>query len=291
MLTNIKVNDEEIFKDSAIWNLQKINLPYTGNNLYFEFTAMGRRNPEEYLYQYKIAEVDKSWIRNDEVRNARYVLQPGNYIFQVHAGKVYEENPKSIKTIEIIITPPFWQTWWFKTLMVLVGIVFILIPIWQYNRRLYIKKFREMQVQQEVQHERERISRDLHDNLGAYAAAIAANVSKMKGDSQVSTMVAELQHNSQAIITQLNDTIWTLNREAISLTSISDRFKIFLQKIQPSYQQIIFSVNESIAADANLSPVNALHLFRIMQEAVKNAVHVTAMAVTSIFLLKAIQFV
>ncbi|HSZ85478.1 MAG TPA: ATP-binding protein, partial [Puia sp.] len=272
VITNIKVNDEEIFKDSAIWDMKKIILPYTGNNLSFEFTAMGRRNPQEYLYQYKIVEVDKNWIRNDEVRNARYVLEPGNYIFQVHAGKVYEENPKSIKAIEIIITPPFWQTWWFKILMVIVAIVFILIPIWQYNRRLYIKKLREMQVQQEVQHERERISRDLHDNLGAYAAAIAANVSKVKEDSQVSKMVAELQHNSQAIITQLNDTIWTLNREAISLTSISDRFKIFLQKIQPSYQQINININESIETDFNFSPVHALHLFRIMQETVNNAV-------------------
>src|SRR5579862_3331675 len=272
VLTDIKVNDEEIFKDSAIWDMKKIILPYTGNNLNFEFTAMGRRNPEEYLYQYKILEVDKTRIHNDEVRNARYVLEPGNYIFQVHAGKVYEQNPKSIRTIDIVITPPFWQTWWFKTLMTAMALVFMLIPIWQYNRRLYIKKLRAMQVQQEVQHERERISRDLHDNLGAYAAAIAANVSKVKEDSQVSKMVAELQHNSQSIITQLNDTIWTLNREAISLTSISDRFKIFLQKIQPSYPQINFIVNESIQKDLNFLPVNALHLFRIMQEAVNNAV-------------------
>ncbi len=284
VITNIKVNDEAIFKDSSIWDLKKIILPYTGNNLNFEFTAMGKRNPEEYLYQYKIAEVDKSWIRNDEVRNARYVLQPGNYIFQVHAGKVYEENPKSIKTVEIIITPPFWQTWWFKALMVLVGVIFLLIPIWQYNRRLYIKKLRAMQVQQEVQHERERISRDLHDNLGAYAAAIAANVSKVKEDSQVSKMVAELQHNSQSIITQLNDTIWTLNREAISLTSISDRFKIFLQKIQPSYPQININVTESIQTDLNFSPVHALHLFRIMQEATNNAVRHSDCRVMNVYI-------
>jgi signal transduction histidine kinase len=271
VITNIKVNDEEIFKDTAIWNLQKIKLPYTGSNLYFEFTAFGKRNPEEYLYQYKIPGLDKNWVRSDEVRNARYVLQPGNYIFQVHAGKVYEKNPGNIKTIEIIITPLFWQTWLFKILVMLVASFFILIPIWQYNRRIYTKKLREMQVQHEIQHERERISRDLHDNLGAYAAAIAVNVSKVKDDASGSKIMNELQNNSQAIVTQLNDTIWALNREAISLTAISDRFKIFLQKIQPSYPEIIFSVRESIITDINLSPANALHLFRIMQEAVNNA--------------------
>ena len=272
VLTNIKVNDEEIFKDSSIWNMQKLSLPYTSNNLYFEFTALGKRNPEQYLYQYKILDVDKNWIQNGEVRSARYLLLPGKYHFELYAGKLYNNNPKNIKTIEIIITPPFWQTWWFKMIVVIIAIAFILIPIWQYNRQLYIKKLREMQVQHEIQHERERISRDLHDNLGAYAAAISVNVSKVKDDTHGSKMMEELQHNSQAIVTQLNDTIWALNREAISLTAISDRFKIFLQKIQPSYQQIIFSIHEAIVIDINLSPANALHLFRIMQEAVNNAV-------------------
>jgi signal transduction histidine kinase len=81
----------------------------------------------------------------------------------------------------------------------------------------------------------------------------------------------ELQHNSQAIVTQLNDTIWALNREGISFTAISDRFKIFLQKIQPSYQHMNISVQENIEQDTLFSPANALHLFRIMQEAVNNA--------------------
>ena len=271
VITNIKVNDEEIFKDTAIWNMQKLTLPYTNNNLYFEFTAQGKRNPEQYLYQYKILDVDKNWVQNGEIRSARYVLPPGKYFFQLYAGKLYNNDPKNIKTIEIVITPPFWQTWWFKIIEIIFSIGFIIIPIWQYNRQLYIKKLREMQVQHEIQHERERISRDLHDNLGAYAAAISVNLSKVKEDSHASKMMEELQHNSQAIVTQLNDTIWALNREEISLTAISDRFKIFLQKIQPSYQQIIFSIHEAIVTDVNLSPGNALHLFRIMQEAVNNA--------------------
>ena len=273
VITNIKVNDEEIFKDTAIWNLQKIKLPYTGSNLYFEFTALGRRNPEEYLYQYKIPGVDKNWIRNDEVRNARYVLEPGNYVFQAHAGKVYEENPKNIKTINIIIMPPFWQTWLFRLAAIFVLAGFVAIIVWEYNRRKFAQKIRALQMQHEIQHERERISRDLHDNLGAYAAAIAANVNKAQENPSTvsSNVLGELQQNSQSIVTQLNDTIWALNREAITLTSISDRFKIFLQKIQPSYPSVNISVQESINQDISLSPINALHLFRIMQEAVNNA--------------------
>jgi signal transduction histidine kinase len=271
ILTDIRINDEEVFKDSATWIMKKISLPYTSNNLYFEFTALGKRNPEQYLYQYKMSNFDKSWIQNGEIRNARYVLQPGKYIFRLYAGDVFTENPKNLNPIEIIINPPFWQTWWFRLTAVFALIGIVSLAVWQYNRREFARKVRELQLQYEIQHERERISRDLHDNLGAYAAAIAANVSKVKEELKAPKMIDELQINSRAIVTQLNDTIWALNREAILLTSISDRFKVFLQKIQPSYPRITMAVEENISTDINLSPANALHLFRILQEAVNNA--------------------
>ena len=52
---------------------------------------------------------------------------------------------------------------------------------------------------------------------------------------------------------------------------MSDRFKVFLQKIHPNYPGIQISIEENILHDEKLSPTNALHLFRIMQEAVNNA--------------------
>lgn len=73
------------------------------------------------------------------------------------------------------------------------------------------------------------------------------------------------------MINQLNDTIWALNKEAISLTAISTRFKVFLHKIQPNYPGIKISVNKTIFIDVQCSPAKALHLFRKLQEALNNA--------------------
>ena len=130
-----------------------------------------------------------------------------------------------------------------------------------------------LEIKHEIQQERERISRDLHDNLGAYAAAIASNIAAIKDSQNVSeaNLLHKLKNNSQSIINQLNDTIWALNKEAISLTAISDRFKIFLQKIQPNYPEVYITIEENIENDQMLSPANALHLFRILQEAINNA--------------------
>jgi signal transduction histidine kinase len=69
----------------------------------------------------------------------------------------------------------------------------------------------------------------------------------------------------------LRDTIWAFNKESITLTGISDRIKIYTQKMQPAYPQASISIEEDIRKEKKLSPVQALHIFRIVQEALHNA--------------------
>jgi len=122
--------------------------------------------------------------------------------------------------------------------------------------------------------ERKRIAADLHDSLGAYAASITANIDHLRftqTDSFNVTALHELRNNSMAIVSQLSDTIWALKKDALSLTTISDRIKIFVQRMQSSYPNIIIDVLETIYTDHLLAPSQAFHLFQIMKEAVNNA--------------------
>ena len=82
----------------------------------------------------------------------------------------------------------------------------------------------------------------------------------------------ELRNNSQSIVSQLNDTIWILKKNALSLTAISDRLKVFIQRIQSSYPHIKIDVVENIEVDLLLPPSQAFHLFQVLQEAINNAV-------------------
>lgn len=124
------------------------------------------------------------------------------------------------------------------------------------------------------EHERKRIAADLHDNLGAYAASIASNlehISYRHLSEQVALPLQELKNNSQAMVSQLGDTIWALKKDALSLTAISDRLKVFVQRIQPSYPGINVDVIEKIETDYLLQPSQAFHLFQTSQEAINNA--------------------
>jgi signal transduction histidine kinase len=272
-ITNLIINDSSYNAYSNVWNNDSIVLNYSQNHIQFNFAALGLLNTNEYEYKYRLKGFEETWQTTHEPIGIKYVLSPGKYFLEIICHPIFSTNNNSKKTITIIIAPPWWQTWWFLSLMSIVLIAIIAFIAQRYNRQKYLKRIRALQIQSEIQHERERISRDLHDNLGAYAAAIASNVSSIQniGTNTDKNILQQLKNNSQYIINQLNDTIWALKKEAISLTAISDRFKIFLQKIQPNYPHVNITVEENILNDKTLSPAYALHLFRIMQEGVNNA--------------------
>lgn len=125
------------------------------------------------------------------------------------------------------------------------------------------------------ENERKRIAADLHDNLGAYAASIASNLDIIQANGiseENRTALAELNNNSQTMVAQLSDTIWALNKDSLTLTAISDRIKVFLNRIRKSHQGIEMDVIEHIEQDISIPPTQAFHLFQVIQEAITNVV-------------------
>ncbi|CAN7711314.1 diguanylate cyclase [Pseudoduganella sp. LjRoot289] len=82
-----------------------------------EFAALHYTDPGQNRYAYQLAGFDREWVLTDAGhRNASYTnLNPGTYTFRVRAANhrgVWNAEPA---TLTIVITPPFWQRWWFRT--------------------------------------------------------------------------------------------------------------------------------------------------------------------------------
>ena len=136
------------------------------------------------------------------------------------------------------------------------------------------KKLAALAVRDAGEYERKRIAADLHDNLGTYAASLYSNLSYIQpANTDAATINAfrEMKNNSNAIISELNDTIWVLKKDALSLTAISDRVKNFINRIKKSYPEMDMDVEERIETDHQFSSSQAFHLYRVVQEGVNNS--------------------
>lgn len=121
--------------------------------------------------------------------------------------------------------------------------------------------------------ERKRISRDLHDNIGAYATVLMANTEQLKKEASaygIQKSAENVSHNAQNIMGSLQETIWVLNNDVITITDFIDRVKIYSKKMLQHFTDIQIRFKEQLNKDVELSPAEALHLFRIVQEALQN---------------------
>lgn len=119
----VGTNGEENGRPSLqkhISETREITLSYVSNVFSFEFAALHYSAPEKNQYAYKMEGFDKHWNYVGNKHEATYTnLDPGEYVLRVKGSNsdgVWNETGTSIK---IIIMPPFWQTWWFRVVMIL----------------------------------------------------------------------------------------------------------------------------------------------------------------------------
>lgn len=167
-------------------------------------------------------------------------------------------------------------------LLFFIGIIaFLLFNNYKKRQRMKLERLQEEEkrlateaIKEAEENERKRIAADLHDSLGAYAASVVSNIEFIKHenlDTQSSIAMQELRNNSQAMVAQLSDTIWVLKKDVRSITGISDRLKILIRRLQPSYPAIKIDVEEKLETDTVMPATQAYHLFLIIQEALNNA--------------------
>lgn len=111
---------------------QSITLNHKQTAFSFNFAALNYVIASNNRYAYKLENFDKDWINAGNERKASYTnLDPGTYIFRVKASNndgFWNERGASV---QIIILPPFWATWWFRTISLLV----VLVSAYSYYRR------------------------------------------------------------------------------------------------------------------------------------------------------------
>ena len=277
-INKILLGDLPYKTDTAYNEITQLQLSYLENTLSFDFSALEFSQPQDNMYQYKLEGYDNNWIESGKLHFARYAnLPPGKYSFKIKAanGDGYW-NPQP-RELYINIVPPFWQRSWFYLLLVLIVLISVIGIVYYLINRQKTRMQRELDVQQKLEEERLRISRDLHDNVGAQLSFLITNVEWMLqhpeqvNEAEEKQRLQALSETGRHAILTLRQTIWAISHTALSVDDFADRFKQFALKMVEFNKSTQLHFSENFEQPQTLSPSVALNLFRICQEAFNNS--------------------
>ncbi|HLZ88455.1 MAG TPA: two-component regulator propeller domain-containing protein [Puia sp.] len=129
--------------DRDISMMREIRLSYRQSTFSFTYSALNYTTPENNQYAYKLEGLDTAWNYVGKETKAVYTnLMPGDYVFRVKASNndgVWNEDGATVK---VIITPPFWRTGWFISLLVALGIAGLYVW-YKFRTRLKMRELEE----------------------------------------------------------------------------------------------------------------------------------------------------
>jgi len=118
--------------------------------------------------------------------------------------------------------------------------------------------------------ERERISRDLHDHVGGRLAAVIAEAEAARFEGGATVALDAVEAGARATMVGLREVVWALHHDRLTVRDLAERLR---REVEAQARPRGVAVAVEVAGDADLAlgPDAALHLLRLAQEAVSNA--------------------
>jgi signal transduction histidine kinase len=261
---------EQLFVDNqSIPLTQKVRLSPSSSRLDFYYTALSFIAPENVRFKYKLEGFDDNWIDGGARRVASYTnLRPGNYQFRVIAANndgVWNETGTAI---EFYLAPRFYQTYWFYALC----LVLLALAAWQ----LYRMRVRRMAYQfSAVLAERNRIAREIHDNLAQDILGISVQLELVSRLMPAAAEAAKGHLDRARILvrnsmTEARRYVWDLRSQELQKKDLSAALRDTMKRL--TAESDVEAVVEVTGPLRPLPPPVETNLLRIGQEAINNAV-------------------
>ncbi len=278
VLTGFNIFDEPAVLDPSISSMEEITLSYRDNYFSFEFASLDYSKPDRNRYSYILEGLDREWTNAGNRRFAGYTrVHAGKYVFKVRGTNGDGVWSDEIASIRIIITPPFWKTWWFITLAILAatGTIAGLIT-YRVKQLLAIERLRS------------KIAADLHDDIGAGLTEISIMgeviTRKLPPDSKdlVTSEIERIGTTSRHLIDSMSDIVWLVSPRRDSLydliSRVGDSFKETLHAGNIHFR----TQNLASLKNVRLSMEYRQNLFLIFKEAMNNSLKYSGAAEISL---------
>ncbi|MEZ0484911.1 sensor histidine kinase [Fibrella aquatica] len=190
-----------------------LSLPAQENYLTFYCSA---DKPTPILY--RLSGLDATWrsgYSNDQFHFANLI---GNtYVFQVREAK--NRNTLAINQLTISLNAPFWKRIWFWPMVFLYVIGLISVIVYLFVRYRFLQKLRALKV-------RDRIARDLHDDMGSYLSSISILSAAMPTDPiRARQNLDRIGQTARQVMDSMSDIVWSINPTQDTMQQVLDRMK------------------------------------------------------------------
>lgn len=214
---------------------QKLQFNYTDNTISFEFSTFEFHNPQNMFFEYRIKELGEKWNRTTLGNNRidYNYLRPGNYTFEVRACENDTTSP--IRTINLHISPPWYQTPWAFTLYYLLGIIIIVLIVYYYFYR------KDQRRKEEVNEEKLRFFINIAHEIRSPLTLIISPLNEILhqvSDIKIQKNLRIMEHNTKRImnlIDQLLD-IRRIDKGQMKITCQKIDLVPFIQDICESFE-------------------------------------------------------
>lgn len=229
VLTSFKVFDKELFPGKNPDAVPAIDLQHGQNFISFEFAALSFIDPLTVRYAYMLEGLDSSWHYCENRRYASYTeLKPGNYVLKIKAAGS-DGIWLAEKIIPLNIRPAWWQTSWFRIIVMVCILGMVFYGFRFFARRKLNKLKRELEKQKAIHDIRNRMARDIHDEIGSGLTKISLMSSQLStGDN--SGLPDKIQKTSRDVIDSLGEIVWTVNPGNDSLGNLTSYLRQYAGK-------------------------------------------------------------
>jgi signal transduction histidine kinase/ligand-binding sensor domain-containing protein len=189
-------------------------LDYNSNDLTVHYNAITFSNQEELIFEYSLQEKPKIWNSITLTALSFPDITPGKHTFNIRAKKKDSLWSEPV-SFTFTVNPPFYLSWWFNLIIIIslfggLSLTFIFL-----NRKRLRARLVMLEKKNALNLERNRISADMHDDVGSDLSKIAmmAELIKIK-DKNVSDVQKDLVKISDFVTSarkKLDDIIWALN--------------------------------------------------------------------------------
>lgn len=241
-------------------------LQYYQNNIAFDFTALYYKDETKVRYQYRLLPQQTEWSLATSANFITYPqLPPNSYTFEVKASSnQFTWSKTAVYQFEVLA--PFYRTTWFYfLLMALLGLLFY---------SYYRMRIKQIEAMQKV---RNRIARDLHDDVGSALSTInifSAMAKQNFGSSpqKAELLVGKISETSQHMLYNMHDIVWSISPKNDTMQSIVARMREYASSVcEAKNIEAVFDFSTAVS-ELHLDMNKRYDLLMIFKEAVNNSV-------------------